>query len=526
MKQQKIQTLKLIFCTFSMLLVLSGCSQGESFSINVSSPAILAGESVQVSWKAQPATEPLNIFKKSTVDSIKILFDGIVVETLNTAEQQGVFSFTPKATGNYQFVARFKYFERYWDCEYDCPFNIAVLIKESAGSKQLTANINVDIDIPVTANLFADTKLFACIDATNPATIASLTTLDCADLDIQSISGLAYFQNLESLNLAGNPITTSTLQPIRYLPHLNYLNLSGITSDCYSVQEYQIERGSAVAVETECPALELIADVEFNESNIEPQCKFANSDGQTTTYVHRVNQLDCSSTDAAALTVLTDIDHFYNLEKLSIDNNTTQCLDIAEITGRSAMTELKFEGCFSHYELLQNFTALRKLELYQFPESTISFIDSMANLSLLTVQGSPGFDTAPIASRTQLKSLALPQNNLNDLTNLQALSVLDQVDLGGNQFADINLITSTLPKLLLLDLNNNQLHDIAGIDLLARAGGTINLENNNITSGWQSLLNSYWAMIYLKGNNDINCQQLADLVAVKNVYSKPASCVQ
>jgi internalin A len=128
---------------------------------------------------------------------------------------------------------------------------------------------------------------------------------------------------------------------------------------------------------------------------------------------------------------------------------------------------------------LQSLTNLTSLSLSNNQISDISFLQSLTNLTELDLRGNQISDITSLQSLTNLTELDLRGNQISDITSLQFLTHLTELDLRNNQISDITSL-QFLTHLKKLDLHNNQISDITPLQSLTHFK-KLDLHNNQIS---------------------------------------------
>ena len=116
---------------------------------------------------------------------------------------------------------------------------------------------------------------------------------------------------------------------------------------------------------------------------------------------------------------------------------------------------------------LENLTELEKLYLMFVPVTYFNSLRNLANLKLLYISGvgeDVTFDSIdPIGQLTNLKRLILCGGNITDITPLENLTELIELNVGYNKFISNISAVSNMTKLIRLYIENNRINDITGI---------------------------------------------------------------
>ncbi|WNC67023.1 leucine-rich repeat domain-containing protein [Thalassotalea nanhaiensis] len=132
------------------------------------------------------------------------------------------------------------------------------------------------------------------------------------------------------------------------------------------------------------------------------------------------------------------------------------------------------------FEHLQYFTGLKTLALPNTDVSDISAWSQMVELEYLDLSNTKVTDFSVIGNFTQLKTLKLARNALTNIDVLENLTNVEVLDLSGNLLTNIAKLAN-FNQLTELTLSNNDLTTVAGIESFT--GITqLNLDNNNLSA--------------------------------------------
>src|ERR687886_385524 len=129
----------------------------------------------------------------------------------------------------------------------------------------------------------------------------------------------------------------------------------------------------------------------------------------------------------------------------------------AKHTVEVLLEEAETTECDEANQILSSFT---ELSLYNNNQiSDIKPLQSLTNLTYLSLINNQINDIKPLASLTNLTRLGLSSNEINDIKPLQSLTKLTRLDLHFNEINDIKPLQS-LTNLTELGLYDNQISDI------------------------------------------------------------------
>ncbi|MEG4069690.1 leucine-rich repeat domain-containing protein [Microcoleus sp. Pol11C2] len=163
------------------------------------------------------------------------------------------------------------------------------------------------------------------------------------------------------------------------------------------------------------------------------------------------------------------------------------------------------------------------LELYGNQISDITPLQSLTNLTELDLDSNQISDITPLQSLTNLTCLNLRDNQRSDITPLQSLTNLTELGLGDNQISDITPLQS-LTNLTELDLGDNQISDITPLQSLTNLT-CLNLGDNQISdiTPLQSLTNLTKLYLYSNQISDITPLQSLTNLTCLYLYSNQIS---
>ncbi len=142
--------------------------------------------------------------------------------------------------------------------------------------------------------------------------------------------------------------------------------------------------------------------------------------------------------------------------------------DIGVLQSLTQLTTLSLVGNeISDIGVLQSLTQLTTLSLVGNEISDIGVLQSLTQLSTLNLIGNQISDIGVLQYLTQLTTLHLSNNQISDIDVLQSLTQLTTLDLMGNQISDIGVLKS-LTQLTTLDLSLNQISNIGVLQSLTQ----------------------------------------------------------
>ena len=222
--------------------------------------------------------------------------------------------------------------------------------------------------------------------------MTTLMYLDVHEMDIQSLEGLQFATNLQSLNLSGNPL--SDLSPLSGLTALKEVRFSGESlsdlSPLTGLTNLEVVRFWKTSISDLSPLAKLtkLRWLQFESSPISDLSPLVGLTGLETLRTYRSTDLDLSS-----LKGLT------NLVNLTVAGSGVS--DLSPLSG------------LIHLEML-NLEANRRI-------SNISSLASLKNLKELRLDTNNVSDVSPLAALDSLEVLRLERNNIADISPLDGL---------------------------------------------------------------------------------------------------------
>lgn len=263
--------------------------------------------------------------------------------------------------------------------------------------------------------------------------LLTITELDAASQGISHIDGIEYLSRLVFLNLADNAV--EDLSPLAELSILTELDLrNNPISDLDAVN---------FAAITHLPLREL--DLSNDVGGHHPR-----------------------------VTDITLFGNFTQLESLDLRGNHVQ--DLSPLADLRALTELNLRDNYISDLAGVNFASIAHLPLRQ-----LNLRDNIAE------SGARLSDIELLGDLTQLESLNLRDNHIQDLAPLTFLTSLSSLNLRGNQVSDL-VPLQTLSALNELNLRENALTDLAPLSALTNLE-YLNIHSNPVNAGFEALTN-------------------------------------
>ena len=303
----------------------------------------------------------------------------------------------------------------------------------------------------------------------------SVTKLMLDNKNIQDISGIEYFSNLNMLSVDQNFI--SDLTPLGCLKEMEYLYLhDNEIVDIYALKglsklkAFGASRNKISDISAVKELIQLVW-VDWNHNKISDITAIKGLTMLTQLYVGNNQIVDINSVSGLA-----------NLQELSFDHN-----QISDISALSGLTQLKGlylgENKISDISALKNLKGLFNLQLYTNKISDISALSGLTKLHYLDLGGNQILDIGPLNQLNELTILTIDSNKIVDISPIQGLIQLKSFSISGylenGKYAgqlETILPLKNLVNLKELDLAGNKIKDISVI------GGFLNLEDLNIFS--------------------------------------------
>ena len=181
-------------------------------------------------------------------------------------------------------------------------------------------------------------------------------------------------------------------------------------------------------------------------------------------------------------------------QPMAFDSFAEWCLNKDHLSTEARHTvEVLFEcaGTCECHEAERILSSLTELHLFWSfkPISDLSPLQTLTNLTELDLRSNQISDLLPLQTLTNLSCLDLNSNRISDLSPLQTLTNLTTLILMSNQISDLSPLR-TLANLTTLILNNNQISDLSPLQTLTNLS-RLDLNSNRISdlSPLQTLTN-------------------------------------
>ena len=139
--------------------------------------------------------------------------------------------------------------------------------------------------------------------------------------------------------------------------------------------------------------------------------------------------------------------------------------DLEEITNINA-----YDKGITSLEGIQYLTNLTSLSLRWNQIQDLGPLSSLKNIKSLNLDGNRISDISPLGSLSNLSELDLSSNTINDLEALSGLVNLERLGLRYNRVTDINPLESLI-NLKYIDLSDNLIKDISSLVKISTNGG-------------------------------------------------------
>ncbi|HEM1574378.1 TPA: InlB B-repeat-containing protein, partial [Listeria monocytogenes] len=177
---------------------------------------------------------------------------------------------------------------------------------------------------------------------------------------------------------------------------------------------------------------------------------------------------------------------------------------------------------------IANLTDLYSLSLNYNQIEDISPLASLTSLHYFTAYVNQITDITPVANMTRLNSLKIGNNKITDLSPLANLSQLTWLEIGTNQISDINAVKD-LTKLKMLNVGSNQISDISVLNNLSQLNSLF-LNNNQLGNEDMEVIGGLTNLttLFLSQNHITDIRPLASLSKMDSadfanqVIKKPA----
>lgn len=261
-------------------------------------------------------------------------------------------------------------------------------------------------------------------------------------LEFNSIKGLEFAKNLETLTISGNPDDSSKsfkdLTPLKDLKKLKLLRLSH----------------NAIKDVTPLKDLTELEKLYISHNQIEDVSPLNN--------LTNLTQLDFAKNKVEEISAIKNL---VKLDTFDIIGNKIEDISVVK-----NFPELKFfnakENKIKDISVLKNNSKLEALYLNQNQIENVDVINNLTKLVDLGLSENKitDFDFSKLAN---LKELQLSENSIIDITSLAKLSKLEQLRFGKNKVKSLEALKD-LKELQILDASENQIEDLTPIKNLTK----------------------------------------------------------
>lgn len=246
----------------------------------------------------------------------------------------------------------------------------------------------------------------------------SIVELSLRDANIQDLTKLKYFTNLEELNLSLNPLLPSSFNHISQLKKLKYLDLSAT--------DLQNTETLAKLKSLEFLYIGFNSDIE-EVKNLEPLSSLKHL-GLEFSGIKRIKDISASNTiqtlnlKGSKVEDMNGLSKFHNLIELNLSGNP-----IEKIKGLNQLKQLK------------------KLNLSSINVDKIEGLQDLANLNILDLSNNELKEIIGLNSLIELRELNLSENNIHKIANINNLINLEHLLLDYNKINNLN--STILPNI-------------------------------------------------------------------------------
>ena len=366
-------------------------------------------------------------------------------------------------------------------------------------------------------------------DISSLASLGGLNELDLSENQIRSISALSELKSLRTLNLDYNPIVDCSA--LKDLPNLISLSVVGTDVEAERLQELATQLPFCAIRYTNGDTEEVL----FGENSFRTDTEDLVLSGKNITDIsvlrafRELKILDLSDNEITDLRPLMEL---AKLESLDISNN--QISDLRPLIGLPALVQLDassnqisettavgaVEGLrnldlssnpindYSGLEKLNKLVVLKLTET-KIPDAALLYLYPLHNLQSLDLQDNEGLSDKEVGAlksalpncsiltseliyeidffghvvHSDVKKLSYPSCGLSDLSGLERLTKLEELDLSGNEIMGLYPFELTPSRLTIKKLNlaNNDIRDVASLSALT-AVEELDLSGNQLVA--------------------------------------------
>ncbi|MGA4607843.1 PKD domain-containing protein [Pseudoalteromonas maricaloris] len=354
--------------------------------------------------------------------------------------------------------------------------------KGSASSQELTVNLNAYA--PLSSLTISDTALAQCLSDTHQD--VGISVVDCTDYPIATLAGLSGISGLSTVSIKNAEL--DNLEELAQISTLTALKLD----NAFAAAQNSSNNYAHLEQISKLNTLESLSIVEAQESN------------------NYSKRLDFS---------LLDLSGFAQLHTLEIDNESNQyeTIKLSQLPSdkltRLALRTLSIDD----KNTLKRFSNLQSLSLtYIHDLDSLSFLNSIPNLTALTLDNIEAADSTAIEAKTNLTTLVLNRTQIEDFSFLEKFSELEKLGLS-RYYSDAELDIADISgntKLTSLSLNNLSVDNVSELSTFTELQ-SLSLEELNLSS--LSFLQSMPQLTSLKLNSLYNINDLGWLSFTPNL---------
>lgn len=255
-----------------------------------------------------------------------------------------------------------------------------------------------------------------------PSQLDSLTTIDCPDSAITSITGTGQMHHLKVMKLAGNKITT--LPDLSGLPNLEILDAS-------------LNPLTSLSGLAHLPALNWLS---INGDPISDLGPLAHDTSLQVFYAEAAKIHDISPLKAMSLHYL-DMNNFIPpMGYCTPEHN--QVTDLSPLAGMKNLTTVRMCGNnVASITPLAHHQKLTWIDLsFNGRITSLAGLYDVPKLGILNVAGNPITSALPLIADPSIYNLDINHAHLRYTAGLTSLKELDQLDVSNNQLADISAL--------------------------------------------------------------------------------------
>ena len=288
--------------------------------------------------------------------------------------------------------------------------------------------------------------------------LSGLEYLSAENNGIEDITAVSALPALKELYLSYNQI--SDFEPLKRLTGIERLGLNGtgLTDDaldylagCTGLKSLAIEDNAALSGGAVDDLKAALPNCNITHSELK---YFANLGG-----TQFDSDAETITVSGSAVTTLAGLENFDALRTLQLTN--TSVTDLSQLSGLENLEILEVwssdaskHGALSDLSPISGLTSLRQLNLMFNNISDISALANLTSLRELHLDGNPVSSLAPLSNLTALESLSLQSCGISDVSALSGLTSLRELYLDSNNISDLTPLVE-LDSLVYLYINGN-----------------------------------------------------------------------